>query len=157
MQQTFKVKFHKHYFRNLSIYTLLWIIGATIWIVLGKRWTFTGRYYFGIIIMIIVLANALIKTIRYYKSRYTLDGNVLTSHIFFDSKQRYDIDKIDKIYYVDVDPYSDPNLTSRKQLAVYCDRKYLKSVLPIYIAPADRDAFVKVLLAQNPNISVNTE
>ncbi|MCI9042587.1 MAG: hypothetical protein HFJ93_01540 [Muribaculaceae bacterium] len=88
--------------------------------------------------------------------KYIVTGNEIIVKMFWTKTRRFSIDKIQKIDYIDLGTdwgRCPPN--TRLQLAVYFERKYVKSVEPFRFGPSDRDGFVEALLEHNPGIIVD--
>lgn len=90
-----------------------------------------------------------------HNNKYIVTDKEIIVEMFWTKTKKYFIDKIQRIEYVDLGTdwgRNPPN--ARYQLAIYFDRKYVKSVEPIRFGPDNRDEFVEALLQSNPNIEI---
>lgn len=84
--------------------------------------------------------------------RYEIEGDNLIVYQFFRPK-RFPIRKIKEISRSK--GFVNGPALSRKRLAIkFTDRSVMRSSLPLGIAPADSDRFIRDLLAVNPGITV---
>lgn len=91
-----------------------------------------------------------------HNSKYLVANNEIIVKFFWTKPKKYLIDKIQRIEYIDIGTDWGRNSPSaRFQLAIYFERKYLKSVEPRLFGPDNRDEFVEVLMQSNPNIIVD--
>lgn len=150
MEHKYKIAYGRGAYYSLTIGALLEVVLAIPALI----------YYFylgvGIVVFTIIMIWYCCKI--YNSSYYEITDSEIVTCGFSCKKQTYPIDKISKICYVDTGTEWARNVpNARYQLEIYFDRKYLKSVMPLYFAPEDRDAFVKTLLHVNPDIIVNPE
>lgn len=151
MEQIFKMAWGKGAYFSLAI-------GVIVELVLICIFFMVGAFYLGIILVALCVLMVWFQYATIKNNRYEVSGNDLIVKCFGDKKRVYPIDKIQKIVYVDCGTdwqKTPPN--SRYQLAVYFDRKYIKSVEPRRFGPEDRDAFVEILFKINPNIVIEQE
>ena len=90
-----------------------------------------------------------------HNNKYIVTDKEIVIEMFWTKTRKYLIDKIQRIEYVDLGTdwgRYPPN--ARYQLAIYFDRKYVKSVEPIRFGPSDRNSFVATLLEINPSIVI---
>lgn len=87
---------------------------------------------------------------------YRIDGNKLVVYMFF-IPTAYPIDKIKEIKPTN-SILSAPATSLTHRLAItFTDRSVLKSSMPIIISPVSREAFIRQLLAVNPNIQYSPQ
>lgn len=114
--------------------------------------------YLGLGFLLLTVLMVWFQFMTMRKNHYVVDRGAIAVNVFGMKTRKYDISKIQRINYVDIGTEcarSVPN--GRFQLAIYFERKYLKSSEPRLFAPEDRDAFVKLLTQLNPDIIVDTE
>lgn len=115
-----------------------------------------GVFFVGILFLATILFTVWFQWKIISKSRYELNGDEIIIKVFWCKQRVFLINKIKKIEYVDLGTdfvRNTPN--SRHQLAIYFERKYLKSVEPRLFGPEERDAFVKAILEVNPEVVVD--
>jgi len=149
MEYTFKMAWGKGTNYGLAIGTAMELILA-FGAVLG------GCLYLGLGILVLTAMMIWFQRLIIKRSRYEICNNELIVKAFANKKITYPINLIQKIEYVDLGTEWGRNTpNSRHQLAIYFDRKYIKSVEPRHFGPEDRHAFVKAILDINPDIIVD--
>lgn len=115
-----------------------------------------GILYLGLGILALTAMTLWFQRMTVKKSRYEICNNELIVRAFADKKRIYPINKIQRIKYIDLGTdwaRTPPN--SRHQLAIYFDKKYIKSVESRRFGPEDRDEFVDAILLVNPDVVVD--
>ncbi|MDO4335598.1 MAG: hypothetical protein Q4C37_07215 [Bacteroidales bacterium] len=106
-------------------------------------------------IFAILLIGIMISFISFLKNRYEINDSDIIVDFYGQEKNRYQIDKITKIVYIDTASKWRPfSRQARYQLAIYFERSYLKSIEPRCFFPADRDRFAEAILKINPRVCV---
>ena len=150
MERTFKTAWGKgtYYMTVIGIIMIL----PLIWICLIKI-LFLGIGFIAIMAFVLWFQYMVINN-----SKYLVANNEIIVKFFWTKPKKFLIDKIQRIEYVDLGTDWGRNSPSaRFQLAIYFERKYLKSVEPRLFGPDNRDEFVEVLMQSNPNIIVDKD
>lgn len=151
MKETFKMGWGK------KVHSIF-VVGVLMELVLAGVALSVNLLYLGLGILVLTALMVWFQCMTFKKNCYVIDGDEIAVKPFGGKPQKYDISKIQRINYVDIGTECGrgaPN--ARFQLAIYFERKYLKSYEPRLFAPEDRDSFVKLLTQLNPDIIVDTE
>lgn len=151
MERTFRMAWGKGAYYSLTI-------GVIVELVMIFTFIKFGLLYLGIGLLIFCMLLIWLQYSAIRNNRYEITESDLIARCFGDKKRIYPIDKIHKIVFVDCGTdwqKTPPNC--RYQLAIFFDRKYIKSVEPRRFGPEDRNAFVDALLEINPQIIVDKE
>ncbi len=146
--QTFKMAWGKGVYFSLA-YTVVVFI-PLIWATCSG-----GAFSLTAAIAILLCLVSLMQWFALHKNRYIITDSDIIVKNFGEKARTYPIDKITRIEYVDLGTdwmKTPPN--SRYQLAIWFDRKYIKSVEPRRFGPVDREGFVEAILKINPSITV---
>lgn len=150
MGKTFKMAFGKGAYYAVFIGTMMELVLVIVMSLV--------KLYIGLLFLLMVILTLWFCSMSVRRSRYIVTEDEIIVALYADRKRKFCIDRISKINYVDTGTEWARNApNARHQLAIYFDRKYLKSVEPRYFAPEDRNAFVEELLRHKPDITVNTE
>lgn len=112
-------------------------------ITISSPWWFAMIYGVGIIGTIVV---------SMFGCWYAIDGTDILVYQFFKA-HRYPISKIREVKYCK-GILAMPALSATRLALKFTDRSVLKSYIPLEISPADRDGFVRELLAVNQDIKI---
>lgn len=149
MAQIFKMGWSK------AIYYIS-AVGIGVMLIFAYVLFAVGVFFGGIFLLASIMFMVWLQWKTISTCRYELNGDEIVIRGFGCRQRVYLINKIKKIEYVDLGTdlgRNPPN--SRYQLAIYFERKYIKSVEPIRFGPEERDAFVKSILEVNPNVVVD--
>lgn len=150
MAQTFEMAFGKGAHYSLAIGTVMELLLAAL--------IAPASAVMSLGIVVLTFAMVVLYLLSLSKSSYAITDKTLSANLFAQKRRDYSIDKITHIDFIDIGTeWSRSGPNARHQLAIHFDRKYIKSVLPVYFAPRDREAFVKAIMAINPSVTVDED
>lgn len=146
----FKMAFGRGAYYSLIIGSIIELVMVVVFLRISL--------WLGIVFLLLMVGAMWLSCMSISKSHYEITSQELILHMFGSGKKKYLIDRIRKIIFVDMGTewiHYPPN--ARYQLEIYFDRKYLKSVEPVRLAPEDRVGFVDCLLERNPEIIIEKD